>query len=44
MSALEQLIWGVLDYSAMPLMFLLGFIGVSVGACLILRWLDKRRR
>ncbi|MGO1617387.1 MAG: TIGR02808 family protein [Oceanisphaera sp.] len=34
MSILETLLWQVWDYSAMPLLFLLGFIGLSVGACL----------
>ncbi|GHA18816.1 TIGR02808 family protein [Oceanisphaera arctica] len=43
MSVLEKLVWDVLGYTAMPLIFLLGFVGVSVGACLILMWLDKRR-
>ncbi|WP_417614887.1 TIGR02808 family protein [Oceanisphaera sp.] len=44
MSILETLLRQVWDYSAMPLLFLLGFIGLSAGACLFLIWLDKRRR
>ncbi|WP_445398251.1 TIGR02808 family protein [Zobellella sp. An-6] len=43
MSALEKLIWNVLGYTAMPLIFLTGFIGVSVVTCLILLWMDKRK-
>ncbi|WP_279382279.1 TIGR02808 family protein [Oceanisphaera pacifica] len=41
---LETLLWQVWDYSAMPLLFLFGFIGVSIGACLLLIWIGKRRR
>ncbi|OYD23043.1 TIGR02808 family protein [Oceanimonas baumannii] len=43
MSAMEKLIWNVLGYTAMPLIFLFGFIAVSVVACLVLMWLDKRK-
>ncbi|AEY01927.1 hypothetical protein GU3_10855 [Oceanimonas sp. GK1] len=43
MSAMEKLVWNVLGYAAMPLIFLFGFIAVSVAACLILMWLDKRK-
>ncbi|MBR9857404.1 MAG: TIGR02808 family protein [Oceanisphaera sp.] len=44
MSVLETFFWDVLDHAAMPLVFLLGFVGISAGACLVLMWLDKRRR
>ncbi|PSJ48054.1 TIGR02808 family protein [Zobellella endophytica] len=43
MSALEKLIWNVLGYTAMPLIFLIGFIGVSVFTCLVLMWMDKNK-
>ena len=29
MSALESVIWNVLGFSAMPVIFLVGFVGVS---------------
>ncbi|MFD1009122.1 MULTISPECIES: TIGR02808 family protein [Oceanisphaera] len=44
MSILETLMRQVWDYSAIPLLFLLGFIGLSAVVCLLLIWLDKRRR
>ncbi|OXY82767.1 TIGR02808 family protein [Oceanimonas doudoroffii] len=43
MSVMEQLLWNVLGYVTMPLLFLGGFIAVSVAACLVLSWLDKRK-
>ena len=36
MSTLENIFWHVLGYSAMPLIFLVGFIGVAVGSLWIL--------
>lgn len=43
MSTLEKLIWNVLGYTAMPVIFLIGFVGVSVFTCLILLWLENGR-
>ncbi|PSJ37452.1 TIGR02808 family protein [Zobellella taiwanensis] len=43
MSALEKLIWNVLGYTAMPLIFLFGFVAVSVFTCLALMWMEKRK-
>ena len=36
MSTLETIFWNVLGYSAMPVIFLVGFIGVAVGSLWIL--------
>jgi len=36
MSTLESIFWSVLGYSAMPLIFLVGFIGVAVGSLWVL--------
>ena len=36
MSTLESIFWNVIGYSAMPLIFLVGFIGVAVGSLWIL--------
>jgi uncharacterized protein (TIGR02808 family) len=36
MSTLENVFWHVLGYSAMPLIFIAGFIGVAAGALWIL--------
>ncbi|GAA3528020.1 TIGR02808 family protein [Zobellella aerophila] len=44
MSALEKLIWNVLGYAAMPVIFLIGFIGVAVFTCLVLLWLDTSKQ
>lgn len=44
MDILDTLLQQVWDYSAMPLLFLLAFIGLSAGACILLIWRDKRRR
>ena len=37
MSQLESIIWHVLGYSAMPVIFIAGFIGVFFGAAAILK-------
>lgn len=39
MSALESLIWNVLGYSAMPMIFLGGFVATVVVACFLLEQL-----
>ncbi|WP_232818191.1 TIGR02808 family protein [Zobellella maritima] len=44
MSTLEKLIWNVLGYAAMPVIFLIGFIGVAVFTCLVLLWLDTGKQ
>ena len=36
MSTLETIFWNVIGYSSMPLIFLVGFIGVAVGSLWIL--------
>jgi uncharacterized protein (TIGR02808 family) len=36
MSTLESIFWNVIGYTAMPLIFLVGFIGVAVGSLWIL--------
>ena len=36
MSTLENVFWHVLGYSAMPFIFIAGFIGVAAGALWIL--------
>ena len=36
MSALEALIWNILGYMAMPLIFLGGFAGMALTACILL--------
>ncbi|RJG48681.1 TIGR02808 family protein [Motilimonas pumila] len=37
MSTLESVIWHVLGYSAMPFIFLMGFLGVCVASIYILK-------
>ncbi|MBD1388366.1 TIGR02808 family protein [Neiella sp. HB171785] len=39
MSQLESIIWHVLGYAAMPVIFLFGFIAVSIGCLLLLNWM-----
>ena len=41
MSAFESLVWTVLGYLAMPLIFIIGFIGVVAVTLVILRILGK---
>ena len=36
MSTLESIFWHVLGYSTMPLIFIVGFIGVAAGALWLL--------
>ena len=36
MSTLENIFWHVLGYSAMPVIFIVGFIGVAAGSLWIL--------
>ena len=36
MSLLEQTIWNILGYGAMPFIFLSGFVAVAVTCCLLL--------
>jgi uncharacterized protein (TIGR02808 family) len=36
MSTLESAFWNILGYSAMPVIFIVGFIGVAIGALWIL--------
>ena len=36
MSTLESIFWNVIGYSAMPLIFIVGFIGVAAGSLWIL--------
>lgn len=36
MSALESFIWHVLGYSAMPVIFIVGFLGSAAVACFLL--------
>ncbi|MCH6566452.1 MAG: TIGR02808 family protein [Proteobacteria bacterium] len=36
MSTLESIFWHVLGYSAMPVIFIVGFIGVAAGSLWIL--------
>jgi uncharacterized protein (TIGR02808 family) len=36
MSTLESIFWNIVGYSAMPLIFIIGFIGVAVGSLWIL--------
>lgn len=37
MSTLESIIWHVLGYSAMPFIFLMGFLGVCITSIYILK-------
>ena len=39
MSTLESLIWNVLGYSAMPMIFLGGFVVTAIVACFLLEQL-----
>ena len=32
MSALENILWHILGYGMMPFIFIIGFIGVAIGA------------
>ena len=41
MSALESMVWTILGYLAMPLIFIIGFVGVVVVTLVILRMLGK---
>jgi uncharacterized protein (TIGR02808 family) len=36
MSTLESIFWNIVGYSAMPLIFIIGFIGVAAGSLWIL--------
>ena len=36
MSTLENIFWHVLGYAAMPVIFIVGFIGVAVGSLWLL--------
>ncbi|MGL5285684.1 TIGR02808 family protein [Aeromonas sp. RU39B] len=36
MSVLEQTVWTILGYGAMPFIFLSGFIAVAVASCALL--------
>jgi uncharacterized protein (TIGR02808 family) len=36
MSTFESAFWNILGYSAMPVIFIVGFIGVAIGALWIL--------
>ncbi len=36
MSTLESIFWNIIGYSAMPLIFIVGFIGVALGSLWIL--------
>ncbi len=41
MSAMESLIWNVLGYSAMPMIFIGGFLATAVVACFLLEVTGK---
>ena len=36
MSTVENIFWHILGYSAMPFIFILGFLGVAIGSLWIL--------
>jgi len=36
MSTLENIFWNVIGYSAMPVIFIIGFVGVAAGSLWIL--------
>jgi uncharacterized protein (TIGR02808 family) len=42
MSTLETIFWNVIGYSAMPIIFLVGFTGVAVGSLWILSLVADR--
>ena len=44
MSLLEQTIWNMLGYGAMPFIFLSGFVAVAVTCCLLLQCLRGQVR
>lgn len=44
MTNVERLLWDTWDDLAMPLLFLLIFIGLSVTTCVVLILLEKRKR
>ncbi|OMH26604.1 TIGR02808 family protein [Motiliproteus sp. MSK22-1] len=44
MSTLEYIIWQILGYSAMPLILLIGFVGVSVFTVWILSLTSDKER
>ena len=44
MSTLENIFWHVLGYSAMPVIFIVGFIGVAAGSlCILSLGVDRDR-
>jgi len=36
MSTVESIFWNILGYSAMPVIFLVGFVGVALGSLWVL--------
>lgn len=42
MSTLETIIWNVLGYSAMPLIFLGGFVATAIVACFLVDRLEGK--